>query len=61
MPLILSVPLPRRVRACVRARRYVNDRSVRGKELRGALAETGLHCYLQMLLADNFIHAVRAW
>jgi len=23
------------------------------------LAETGLLCYLQMLLCDNFIHAVR--
>lgn len=26
---------------------------------RFVLAETGLHCYLQMLLRDNFIHAVR--
>lgn len=25
---------------------------------RNALAEAGLHCYLQMLLRDNFIHAV---
>jgi predicted unusual protein kinase regulating ubiquinone biosynthesis (AarF/ABC1/UbiB family) len=30
---------------------------VAGYKHRLALAETGLSCYLQMLLRDNFIHA----
>lgn len=32
-----------------------------GYKHRFSLAETGMQCYLQMLLSDNFIHAVGCW